>query len=430
MKIKKCNPLLLILVLYLCTLFVYKDFGIRIIFGYILLLVPLVFYLVMHKTRNIEGTDLAYAIIIIVILFAFFRPNSRIDNDTIAYIVAMLICFLYCIVASPDENQIRIIEKCVIGFATVFAIIVIISRIARDFYLNTIFRLLVPEVQALSLESLWHGYSCTIAGDDTFHNYIFMLATLFSLGRVAEATDHWGKHYFLSLFFVVSSFLTGRRGEFLSLFLIWLFVGLYIMSRTQRMRVIKIGAIFLICGIPFLPTMFSSPLFSRYSATISIYQSGNDIFSGRLELWSEAIRLFLDYPVFGIGWGGFSNYVSDEYRSYHGNVYNVHNNYLQFLAETGVIGALLIVSSLFWIIKHTIKQSVILRNYPERLTNLRKINTVAIGIQIYFLILGFIDPCFMKYYYWVFFSISLIFTKYIDRLFYQFGRNNNICERL
>ena len=147
--------------------------------------------------------------------------------------------------------------------------------------------------------------------------------------------------------------------------------------------------------------------------TLSSYKVGEDILSGRVELWKQAISLFVEHPILGIGWGGFANSVSESYRSVHGQVYNAHNIYLQFLAETGIIGTLIIVSCLVWLFIHGIRQAVILKN-NEELSHLRRLNVIALGIQAYFLILGMIDPCFMKYYFWVFFTISIAFTKYID----------------
>ena len=187
------------------------------------------------------------------------------------------------------------------------------------------------------------------------------------------------------------------------------------MPRAQRLRVIRIGVVLIILIIPLWPKLFNSLLFARYSATVTSLRLGGDILSGRIELWREALNIFLEHPIIGIGWGGFSGYVSDNYRSLHGNVFNVHNIYLQFLAETGIIGTLVIVSSLLWITHYAIRQMLWLRNINEERYILRRINSIAIGIQVYFLILGLIDPCFMKYYFWVFFSISIILMKLVDR---------------
>jgi O-antigen ligase len=66
---------------------------------------------------------------------------------------------------------------------------------------------------------------------------------------------------------------------------------------------------------------------------------GQDIVT-RLILWTTAVRLFITSPVFGIGYG---NYV-ELYGSYISvswipkGILGVHNTYLQFLTETGLVG--------------------------------------------------------------------------------------------
>jgi putative inorganic carbon (HCO3(-)) transporter len=75
---------------------------------------------------------------------------------------------------------------------------------------------------------------------------------------------------------------------------------------------------------------------------------GEDIVT-RLVLWTIAVRLFLASPIFGVGYG---NYV-ELYGSYISvpwipkGILGVHNTYLQFLAETGLVGFVAFVSLIF-----------------------------------------------------------------------------------
>ena len=78
-------------------------------------------------------------------------------------------------------------------------------------------------------------------------------------------------------------------------------------------------------------------------------------------LWQRAWNLFTKSPLFGIGFARFTNIFSifdENLAGYHGilSVYlnprfyygfnNAHNSYLQFLAETGIIGLGLML--FFW----------------------------------------------------------------------------------
>ena len=425
---EKRNSLLLILAIYLCTLFIYKDFGVRMILGYIALLIPLVYYFSRNRILRIHKSAFGYIIIVVAVLLAFARPSARFDKDTAAYAICMLICICYSVTANPNQREFEKVERLIWITAGTFAFLVILSRFARDIYLSTIYTFLTEEAKAASHDSIWHGYSCTIAGDDSFHNYIFMLAAVYALGHIIESTKEWKKYYIVALGFIIASFLTGRRGELLVLFVIWVFIGLYVMPKKQRRRLIGIGVVIIAISIPLIPKMLNSLVFSRYSASLAAYRAGGDIFSGRLELWKEAIRVFYEHPLFGVGWGGFSDYVSNSYREIHGAVYNAHNIYLQFLAETGIIGTALIIFGLLYSFFHALKQNTRLKLIGNELNYLKRLNAIAVSIQAYFLLLGMLDPCFMKYYFWCFYSISIIMVTFVDKQILIY-RTSNVGTR-
>lgn len=75
--------------------------------------------------------------------------------------------------------------------------------------------------------------------------------------------------------------------------------------------------------------------------------------SARLELWREAWGTFAQSPLLGVGWGQFSwhhfNYQALESGNAPLGLFNnAHNIVFQLLAETGVAGALLVVSGTLW----------------------------------------------------------------------------------
>ncbi|MDF2635469.1 MAG: O-Antigen ligase, partial [Pelosinus sp.] len=61
----------------------------------------------------------------------------------------------------------------------------------------------------------------------------------------------------------------------------------------------------------------------------------------RYRLWHSSIKMFLDYPAFGIGFGQFQNMYSTTYalpEAINKSLTVAHNNFLQFLSETGLVG--------------------------------------------------------------------------------------------
>jgi O-antigen ligase len=107
---------------------------------------------------------------------------------------------------------------------------------------------------------------------------------------------------------------------------------------TQRSRWVAAGAVamLVVATLVLLPPDRLVERFAKVS-------DDGGIAKGRSELWGETINLVRAYPIFGCGLGGYKSafpkykasapLVSDDYA---------HNDYLQFLAEMGILGALIL----------------------------------------------------------------------------------------
>jgi O-antigen ligase len=79
--------------------------------------------------------------------------------------------------------------------------------------------------------------------------------------------------------------------------------------------------------------------------------SVNDYSSGRLNLWAHAVDLWQSSPVLGVGWGGYRFAWVDGGLA----VVSVasHNVPLQLLAETGIVGAFVVIGGYIWALAMT-----------------------------------------------------------------------------
>jgi O-antigen ligase len=65
----------------------------------------------------------------------------------------------------------------------------------------------------------------------------------------------------------------------------------------------------------------------------------SDLVSGRLPIWQAALAMFFDYPLIGSGWGTFRALLPSYRFEPNGFYYtHAHNDYLEILAEGGIIG--------------------------------------------------------------------------------------------
>ena len=117
--------------------------------------------------------------------------------------------------------------------------------------------------------------------------------------------------------------------------------------------------------------------------------------------------------MFGIGWEQFMNNNTYEHE--------VHNTYLQWLCETGVIGFVLIMIPLLYMYLTTLFRTVRIRRKGAALPyGLKEMNFVSLGMQSFFWALNLIDPSFYHQNFFCFFSFTIILEDASRRMEKQF----------
>lgn len=81
-------------------------------------------------------------------------------------------------------------------------------------------------------------------------------------------------------------------------------------------------------------------------------QNPEEISSGRLHFWQVAWQVIKDYPILGAGFNSFGTAFS-HYDTWNGNlrIENAHNEYLQVLAESGIIGFACVAGFIYLLFK-------------------------------------------------------------------------------
>jgi O-antigen ligase len=167
------------------------------------------------------------------------------------------------------------------------------------------------------------------------------------------------------VFFFVSTsfFLTGSRAGYLSL-LVVLAVLFWLISRGKFVfpstRIIKSLSIlfagFVFTLLPLSPEIVS-PLYTRPDINVD----------SRFLFWAVSILIFFDFPLFGIGLDHFKLFLPSYARKAHDALGFVdyetmgytdwsHNEYLQILAESGMVGFLFLTIFLVMLIRIMYKE--------------------------------------------------------------------------
>ena len=81
----------------------------------------------------------------------------------------------------------------------------------------------------------------------------------------------------------------------------------------------------------------------------------SDITSGRTHFWSVAWKIFLDHPIIGAGHEAFA-VAFTRYDTWHGafRIEQAHNDYLQMLADAGVLGLACVAAFIYLLAKKSL----------------------------------------------------------------------------
>ena len=408
-----------ILCLFTVTFFVYRDFDIRMLYGFgVLGLV-----LGIHCLRRLFADDppklnplrLSFLVLSAAVFLNFLRPDSRHDSDSLSFVIAMLICCAFVLLARPGGKAARIaMGLCFAGSLFLAAFVLYFECFPQHFW--TWFLMKLSETAGSYLcYYVPKGYGFTLGGC-TYTDYILYIGMAIC-GSYLLCGRKFDWKSLLALLagvvFLYAILLVGRRGELLgAVFCLGLLV-LALCSRKKR-RILVICAI-AACVAGFAAVAVLSPWLRqfqpliRYVMTVEQLLSGQDITSGRMELYALAVEAFLDKPLFGMGWDQFHTLIPQTFLDLHGqDVEDVHCIYLQFFTEAGIVGAPFLIAPLVYGYYLVCRQLSRLKKRPGELQSARMLCIASFMIQSFLLFLGIYDPNFQRVIFWCFYALSIL----------------------
>lgn len=195
-------------------------------------------------------------------------------------------------------------------------------------------------------------------------------------------------YLWLSLLTVVALLLTGKRTFALialaSVLVLYLFAS---KGKRSFLKVIIVGLLIVgVCFVAYEFTDFGRRAFERFAML-----SSDDEFSamsGRNLLWDAAWATFLEYPLAGIGFGGFEKWYASFYAGNNGAAYLTHNIYYGMLAETGFVGTALFLALFAWGLVSTVRTLYFIR-HSDCNQVWDYVSVVSLTLQIWFIAYGF-----------------------------------------
>ncbi|HXM95653.1 MAG TPA: O-antigen ligase family protein [Candidatus Dormibacteraeota bacterium] len=155
------------------------------------------------------------------------------------------------------------------------------------------------------------------------------------LGKVRQ--DRWFIVGLFAVLPIVALFLSASRGGIVSLGMELAVIALWLVfRRTSGTQMIAGGAVLMV-ALLLVSWLGVSKILQRFSGMQSLEATSGKRASMRLDTW----RIFLDHPLVGTGLGTLQVVFPRYETLYDGKIVNhTHNDYLEALAETGIIGGL------------------------------------------------------------------------------------------
>lgn len=186
----------------------------------------------------------------------------------------------------------------------------------------------------------------TTSGDPNIFVYFITLYFFYTLFNLRTKLNRIG--FILSFICIVLSF---SRGAYLAI-IVGLIISFFLINNIKKQLKIALFIIFLSVIIINI-SQFSHSLYVNPIDIIEqrFYAVQDDGGSGRVYLWTNALKTFTENPILGIGINGTIDYSRDHY-SFAGYV---HNTFLEVLSESGFIGISLYLLLWYSIFHYCIK---------------------------------------------------------------------------
>lgn len=342
---------------------------------------------------TVSSMDL-FAFLIIFVMFIWNNWDLQYGAYTSAFNFTIL--FMTFMIASKDDKWMDFVFKISIFFGIFYAFWTIASWISPNVYYSFV----LPLVEKASIYDLAKQYEQGYMPGMTSHystnglylssGITFTLGYYFFDGR--KLTDVSKKGWAIFMFQLFALLLTGKRGPII--YIVVAFIVTYITYNadkpiTRYIRVIGIGFAVVIA---FFVASTVVPALGNFVLRFQEAIASGDVSVRRFSLWGQGWAQFLKHPVLGNGWYWF------RYHNLYGQVtYHVHNCYIQWLCELGVVGAIPFFA--FTIISYIRALKILRKVRKHKLdigTDLMKYISIPLLYETFFVCISFAGTAFYE----------------------------------
>ena len=232
--------LLPVLCLFTVTFFVYRDFEIRMLYGYALLAVILGIHVLrrlwLDRAPAVDPLRMALLLLAAAVLVNFLRPDSRHNSDTVSFIISMVICCGFVVLSRPTEKLGRFALGLCFGCAVAITAFIIFFELNPWYFWDWFMMKLSDTAANYTAYYVPKGYSFTLGGCTQTDYTLFLGLAVCCSYVVCRGKPDW-KSVLAVLFggvFLYTILIVGRRGELLGAVACLAILALALCNRKQR----------------------------------------------------------------------------------------------------------------------------------------------------------------------------------------------------
>lgn len=291
------------------------------------------------------------------------------------YVGITIVCYF---LVQTYGDSVKAIKYPYIVFAIITSLVTWLSFVNPNYYISHILTMF-PEGSSLTYsflnKNMYHGFT-----NHYSRNAIYISIALMLIFCLILCQKKLNKKivYPMFIFFLSTALLVAKRGPALAL-VFTLFLVL-ILKEPSIGKKIRKGLKFVVIGvILFIILYFALPGVRNMINRILVPSESGDISSSRFFLWSVAWDMFSNKPILGHGWGSYLLEMTGS------TFQGAHNDYLQYLAETGIIGFMFFIIRDIGALIYTYKAFKEFKGEQYKGTSIQYWLTFSLVLQIFFL---------------------------------------------
>lgn len=368
--------------------------------------------------------NLESALLILMILIIICWNNQDFSHGKWLNQYILLVYFIFLLSAMKTDLWFDIAYKMMMIMAFFHSFWTIVCFVKPDVFIRYIY----PVVESITYYDIIPMVNKGFIIGFNYSNsqnaiYLSMgLCTLISATVFSQKNKKYRCLYIIGIVMMsISLLLTGKRGPILWLFLGFIITYYFYNSNKVLGRWFKLFSIAVIVIVIFIIGSYFIPSLMNFVIRFQEQIAAGDISTHRFELWSMGMEDFFSSPLIGKGWYWFS------YNNLFGLNHHVHNCYIQWLCELGIIGSLPFFTFLILSYIRSIKLVKKIRSGVIKVENkTMKLMAFSLMYQTYFIIYCFFGTAFYEpeiLLPWVF-SCAMVFYNW------RKYKTNNIINKI